>query len=144
MMKKILLTVLLSFFMVGCLMGNSIATNNPYPDTSQYTESKLNVADLNDKLKYKLVVVITSNELIISYHVSIGDVYPKYVSLLWYGPVVVAFTYYDNGIFHSWIKYTSKDLLFNKIAFIRKIQQTFKLDFEFVWSDVEFVISQVS
>jgi hypothetical protein len=141
MLKRMLLSLVLSVFMVACLTTNCMATApNPYPDTSYFKDSKLNAADLNDASKYKAVGAIRmqQGQMVVSYHISIGDVFPKYVSLLWVGSTAVGITYYDSGVFHIWMKQSPMDPLFKKFPMIRNIQESFKADFERVWKDVDF------
>ena len=139
MLKKLILTLILTVFMSCCLMTNVIATTpNPYPDTSYFKDSKLNVADLNDKSKYHPVGAVRMGSLTVSYHVSIGNIFPKYVSILWHGQACVGIAYYDSGAFHIWMKSSPIDPLFKKFPMIKHTQEAFKRDFEFVWKDVKF------
>jgi len=145
MLKRMLLSIILSVFMVGCLMTNVMATEpNPYPDTSYFEGSQFRATDLNDKLKYKTVGAIRMNQMIISYHISIGNIFPKYVSLLWYGEICVGITYYDSGVFHIWMKQSPDEPRFKKFPIVKHIQEAFKADFERIWKDVEFQLSTMS
>ena len=149
MLKKLMLTLLLAVFVSFTFIpgGSANTIPNPYPDTSYFEGSKLNAADLNDASKYKAVgaIKMSQGQMVVSYHISIGDVFPKYVSLLWVGQTAVGITYYDSGVFHIWMKQSPMDQSFKKFpTTIRHTQEAFKKDFEHIWKDVEFSLSTTS
>lgn len=140
MLKKLLIPIL-SIFMLCCFANFAMAQENPYPDTSQIKGCEINLTDLYDKSKYTAVgAVPMPPHQIVSYHISKEDIFPKYVSILWFGKECIGLTYYDNGIFRTWVKnYRTKQ--WNQVSIVKRIQEAFKMDFEHIFPNVKFPLS---
>lgn len=139
---SIIVIALIAMFLMG-----GIATSKPFtfPDTSYCEGSLLNAADVGDQTKYKGVKGINiNNGMVITYHESIGDIYPKYVSLLWHNGVAIGFVYYDKGVFHIWMKRAPYDPLFRNKGTNPGTQAAFQIDFEKLWKGIRFPLIPIS
>ena len=146
---SITIIALMTMFLLGGV-PNVLADNQPrstltFPDTSYCEGSLLNVADVGDQTKYKAIHGVTvANGMSITYHESIGDIYPKYVSLLWRNMKAIGFVYYDKGVFYVWMRKAPYDSLFRRVGESITTQQAFQIDFEKLWKGLEFPLSTSS
>jgi len=146
-MKKlfsVMIIVLMSVFLMGPTMAEPTMAVE-LPDTSSVEGCLLNVADIGELTKYTAVkIFMPQPNLLISYHIGLDNMEPKYVSLLFSGPQVVGFAYYDCGVFHIWAKKLPNAMFVKFPANNKRVQKSFQLDFLRIWPDKVFSLVEGS
>lgn len=157
-MRRLLsiLVVVISFmFLTGCAISKSnvvsaaqVASEDKpnasayYPDTSNLDGCSVNLVDLQNKLKYKLVHINRFENMFVTYHEGINGTTPKYVSLLVDGArqKTVGICYYDNGTFRVWMMPIGKSK-FDKFKVDARLIKLFASDFKSAFG-VEFPVNK--